>query len=322
MLCAAAAWLLSEPVALRVLAAAAAAAAVTGAFLTRSWDRAAGRQVADLTRGRASDAWQTEERIAELESELEESRELRAKLDAKLRAKRVELAGLRGEHAALLRRYATAETERASVLEDRRQLTGDTGAPKAPGPARAAAALGPAVYLRAARALEELTRTAEAQRSARATATAGVKAAGEREKASAGEAEESPGKPGAGVDTGSEQHARPATALPARRPAAAIAPYGPRRGPGAARPEGNFDFFGTQALAPGEPGSELRAAPERHARAIEAAQQEDLADVVGEEALAERRADTARPAAAVIDLTAHDETEKLDLGELRNAVNS
>ncbi|GGZ12605.1 hypothetical protein GCM10010387_00600 [Streptomyces inusitatus] len=321
MLCAAAAWLLSEPVALRVLVAAAAAAAVTGAFLTRSWDRAAGRQVADLTRGRASDAWQTEERIAELESELEESRELRAKLDAKLRAKRVELAGLRGEHAALLRRYATAETERASVLEDRRQLTGDTGATKVPGPARAAAALGPAVYLRAARALEELTRTAGAQRSARTTAGAQGSAV---EKASAGEAEESPGKPRAGVDTGPEQHARPATALPARRPAAAIAPYGPRRGPGAARPEGTFDFFGTQAVAPGEPGSELRAAPEpeRRARAIEAAQQEDLADVVGEEALAERRADTARPAAAVIDLTAHDETEKLDLGELRNAVNS
>ncbi len=113
------AWLLSEPLVLRGLVAAVAAAAVTGAYLMRSWDRAAGLKVAELTRARASDEWRAEERIAELEQDLEESRELRTRLETKLRRKRVELAGLRGEHAGLLRRYANAETERASALEGR-----------------------------------------------------------------------------------------------------------------------------------------------------------------------------------------------------------
>ena len=61
-----------------------------------------------------------EERIAELEADAEESAELRTALNTRLRAKRAELARLRNEHAELLRRYATAETERASALEGRR----------------------------------------------------------------------------------------------------------------------------------------------------------------------------------------------------------
>lgn len=126
-----AAWLLAEPLALRLLVALTAAAGAGGAVLMRSWDRAAGRRVAELARERVKDEWKTDERIAELESDLEEARVLRAKLDAKLRAKRVELAGLRGEHAALLRRYATAETERASALEKRRLLAlENAGTPK------------------------------------------------------------------------------------------------------------------------------------------------------------------------------------------------
>ena len=113
-----------------MLAAAAAAAAVTGAVLMRTWDRAAGRRVAELDAcPRAATSGSTEERIAELETDVEESRELRAALDAKLRAKRAELARLRNEHAALLRRYATAETERASALEGRRLLALEAAAP-------------------------------------------------------------------------------------------------------------------------------------------------------------------------------------------------
>ncbi|OSC64440.1 hypothetical protein B5181_20505, partial [Streptomyces sp. 4F] len=107
---------------LRSLAAAAAVTAVVGAVVMRHWDAQAGKRVADLTRARASDEWRYEERVAELESDLEESRELRQKLEQRLRAKRTELAGLRNEHASLLRRYATAETERASALEGRRLL--------------------------------------------------------------------------------------------------------------------------------------------------------------------------------------------------------
>ncbi|MFI6009870.1 hypothetical protein ACIBAG_13765 [Streptomyces sp. NPDC051243] len=122
VVCALAPWVFTEPVVLRGLAAAAAATAVVGAVVLRRWDTQAGKKVADLTRARASDEWRYEERVAELETDLEESRELRMKLEQRLRAKRAELAGLRNEHAALLRRYATSETERASVLEERRVL--------------------------------------------------------------------------------------------------------------------------------------------------------------------------------------------------------
>ncbi|WP_443043300.1 hypothetical protein [Streptomyces sp. HM190] len=120
----------SGPAVLRVLAALAAATAAVGAAVMRRWDVEAGKRVADLTRARASDEWRHEERVAELETDLEESRELRTKLEHKLRAKRAELANLRNEHAALLRRYATAETERASALEGRRLLEIETVAPE------------------------------------------------------------------------------------------------------------------------------------------------------------------------------------------------
>ncbi|MFI9247316.1 coiled-coil domain-containing protein [Streptomyces sp. NPDC053086] len=132
--CALGPWVFSEATVLRALAAVAAATAVAGAVVMRRWDTQAGRQVAELTRARAGDEWRYEERVAELETDLEESRELRTKLEQRLRAKRAELAGLRNEHAALLRRYATAETERASALEGRRLLEIEA-APSEPGPA-------------------------------------------------------------------------------------------------------------------------------------------------------------------------------------------
>ncbi|MFF5570566.1 hypothetical protein [Streptomyces luteogriseus] len=156
LVCALGPWVFTEPMVLRGLAAAAAATAVIGAVVLRRWDTQAGKRVADLTHARASDEWRFEERVAELETDLEESRELRGKLEQRLRAKRTELAGLRNEHAALLRRYATAETERASVLEERRMLEIEATAPvraalpagtpdpadAAPEPDEAAAALG------------------------------------------------------------------------------------------------------------------------------------------------------------------------------------
>ncbi|MCB5165994.1 hypothetical protein LG634_14260, partial [Streptomyces bambusae] len=168
--CAAVAWLLAEPLALRLLVALTAASAVGGAVVMRGWDRAAGRKVAELTRARVRDEWRTEDRIAELESDLEESRALRTKLDRKLRAKRVELAKLRGEHAALLRRYATAETERASALEGQRLLAieATAAAPEAKAlppvsEERTAAGAPTAVgYARANAALTALLRKAEA----------------------------------------------------------------------------------------------------------------------------------------------------------------
>ncbi|MDH6626539.1 hypothetical protein M2271_004356 [Streptomyces sp. LBL] len=129
LVCALGPWLFTDATVLRGLAVAAAATAIGGAVVLRHWDTQAGKQVAELTRARASDEWRYEERVAELETDLEESRGLRGKLEQRLRAKRSELAGLRNEHAALLRRYATAETERASALEGRRLLEIEASVP-------------------------------------------------------------------------------------------------------------------------------------------------------------------------------------------------
>ena len=128
---AAGAWLSAEPLVLRGLAAGIAVAAIAGTVLMRSWDREAGKRVAELRRARESDGWAHEERVAELEGDLEELRAIRAKLGLKLREKRTEIARLRSEHAALLRRYATAEAERARALEGRRRLAIEA-APAAP----------------------------------------------------------------------------------------------------------------------------------------------------------------------------------------------
>ncbi|MEV1019719.1 hypothetical protein [Streptomyces sp. NPDC050264] len=265
LVCAGGVWLSDDPLVLRGVTAAAAAAAVIGAVVMRRWDRLAGKQVADLTRGAASERWRHEESVAELEGDLEESRELRTKLEGKLRAKRSELAALRNEHAALLRRYANAETERASALEGRRRLAIEAAAPAralpaapspspGPTPPGPGGAVTPALYLRANAALDGLAR---------------------------------PERPGAAeeADSRGKSHAAPGHfTVPV---AAAVVPAAPAR----KVPEGGFDFFGTSGSA------------------VE--QDEDLADVIGEEALAEQE---------VIDLTAHDETEQIDVGGLRSAL--
>ncbi|MEI7030515.1 hypothetical protein [Streptomyces pratensis] len=224
------AWLLAEPLALRGLVAAVAAAAVTGAWLMRSWDRAAGLRVAELERARAGDAWRAEERIAELEQDLEESRELRTRLETKLRRKRVELAGLRGEHAGLLRRYANAETERASALEGRRRLVIEAEAPRELLPARSTPT--PESYRRADEALLNLTRNAALQKARKRDLPASSSRPGARDE------DEGPrGKhaavAGAGGPT-APQHRRPSTAWPAPQPNAP-APVDPST-PNAATP--------------------------------------------------------------------------------------
>ncbi|MFE7748629.1 hypothetical protein [Streptomyces sp. NPDC057428] len=317
VVCAAGAWLLAEPLALRALVTATAAAALTGAYLMRSWDRAAGLRVAELTRARVSDEWKTEERIAELEADLEESRELRTRMETRLRRKRVELAGLRGEHAALLRRYANAETERASALEGRRQLAIEASAPRELLPARSTPT--PDAYARAARALQDLTRNAALQEARRTAEQARERDLAERSADRETEGNGPKGKHAGVAGAGELQHRRPSTPAPAQqeqlspaRPpravpaASAVVPYAASRRH--LVPQGSFDFFGTQKAD----------------AAIESVQNEDLADVVGEEALAAHRTGTAenRAAGKVIDLTAHDETEQMDVVELRSAVSS
>ncbi|MFE2208113.1 hypothetical protein [Streptomyces rubiginosohelvolus] len=331
---AAGAWLLAEPLVLRGLVAAVAATAVTGAYLMRSWDRAAGLRVAELTRARASDEWRAEERIAELEQDLEESRELRTRLETKLRRKRVELAGLRGEHAGLLRRYANAETERASALEGRRQLAIEAAAPKELLPARSTPT--PESYRRADEALmnlmrnaalQETRRTVEAVRQRQLAVTerhrdaeaespegkhAAATGAGEHRDHQDGRPSTTPPAPATDTqNTASTQNTGPASMEPVRAAraiaaASAVVPYAARR---QLAPQGNFDFFGTQNARKAN-------------AAIESVQNEDLADVVGEEALAAHRTGAVdnRAVGKVIDLTAHDETEQIDVAQLRGAV--
>lgn len=332
------AWFLAEPLVLRGLVAAVAAAALTGAYLMRSWDRAAGLRVAELTRARTRDEWRAEERIAELEQDLEESRELRTRLEAKLRRKRVELAGLRGEHAGLLRRYANAETERASALEGRRQLAIESAAP-APELTAGRSTPTPHAYRRADEALRNLSRNAARQEARRAAEVAqqlvASKQAAKKGPAQGPEkrAEEAGPQGKDAAATGADEHrqSRPSTVPPAPAPqlpapasplpASAAPVHVPRTVPAASAvvpyaaarrhlvPQGSFDFFGTQN------GQKAKAA-------IESVQNEDLADVVGEEALAVHRTGAAqhRAVGKVIDLTAHDETEQIDVAELRGAV--
>nr|WP_232543777.1 hypothetical protein [Streptomyces tuirus] len=415
LVCALGPWVFTEPLVLRGLAAAAAATAVIGAVVLRRWDAQAGKRVADLTRARASDEWRFEERVAELEADLEESRELRGKLEQRLRAKRTELAGLRNEHAALLRRYATSETERASVLEERRVLEIEATAPvraalpagtsgtadAAPEPDEAADALtveegaevpavfspeGSRLFLRAAAALARFDgetvpdpdgggdgdgdgvpngEDAEAAQEPKQEQERAEEREQEQEQAPEGEAgtgaqersEAADGHERATAETGGERSAQAvdtpeAAAEPAASDAAPVQSGGPGQLPEAARADvtdrpghpkgrlsghftvptavavppqapvrrpsagGGFDFFGTKA------GSSRAA--------LEAVQNEDLADVVGQEALALHKAETearykpvdeeSRGIGQVIDLTAHDETEQIDVQGLRSAV--
>ncbi|MFD8454079.1 hypothetical protein [Streptomyces coelicoflavus] len=410
VVCAFGPWLFGEMLILRVLAAAAAVTAVAGAVVMRHWDAQAGRRVADLTRARASDEWRFEERVAELESDLEESRELRQKLEHRLRAKRTELAGLRNEHASLLRRYATAETERASALEGRRLLEIEA-APQAPAlpaartaPAQetpetvaekveeaeeasagksggAEEAAVPAVFspegsrlfLRANAALARLDDGAPdgPDGGDRAGTAEGADEDGDTDgsdgdgdgggdadgsdgdgdggggggestaPSEAGQGDEAQGQPEAAdghertaaaspTTTSDEGPAQPTQSMqPTRRAdghftvptAVAVVPAAPARRPVV---EGGFDFFGTKA-----PEGALDAAAASDA-ALETVQNEDLADVVGQEALALHKAEgeisfkpageESRDVSQVIDLTAHDETEQIDVQGLRSAV--
>ncbi|MEF3117439.1 hypothetical protein [Streptomyces chrestomyceticus] len=249
--CASGVWFVGDDLAQRVLATGAAAAAVTGSVLLRAWDRTAGKSVAELKNARVRDEWKTDERIAELETDLEESRGIRGKLDTKLRAKRAELARLRSEHAELLRRYATAETERASALEGRRLLAIETGT--SAGELTAGAADGPdgnvpgvltaGMYHRAAEALRQLPRNA-----ARQTGGAQVR-----------DGADGQGKPGAATERPDTE--RSAAQGPVRT--AAVPEPGGRKA-GGANPDGTHPG-GSKAGASGsgasKPGASGRGGP-------------------------------------------------------------
>ncbi|GAA0922509.1 hypothetical protein [Streptomyces rhizosphaericus] len=325
---------------IRGLAATAAGAAVVGAYLMRRWDRSAGRRVAEAASETARQEMKYEERIAELEADAEKASELRGALNTRLRAKRAELARLRNEHAELLRRYATAETERASALEGRRRLALEAASPakalEAAGSAGSARSAGSAdsddepdeiptglpsaaAYAKADEALSRLRESARRQKERREQAAAAAAKAEAPEQDPERNAEgddrkgprESRGKDGAatlgkppaagGQDDDGPQEPR----AHARTAASAVVPYAAARR-AASRSESGFDYFGTQ-----------KKQAKKQKREPEPAAEEDLADVIGDETLAETRKGAV---GEVIDLTAHDETEQIDLGELRSAI--
>ncbi|QKV94154.1 hypothetical protein HUT19_22295 [Streptomyces sp. NA02950] len=360
--CAGGAWLVGDTVVIRGLVATAAAAAVVGAVLMRRWDRAAGRRVAEAASETARQELKYEERIADLEADAEKSAELRTALNTKLRAKRAELARLRNEHAELLRRYATAETERASALEGRRRLaleaatpapelaagpssepvdSGESGESAESGGAETAAAAessdaaaSPATaaptaeaYAKADEALGRLVPNArrqqeerERQRSSADQDTAERDGAGD----GPGDRGENRDKDGAAAPGKSpaadERDGPPEPRSHARTVASAVVPYAAARR-AAARTESGFDYFGTQKKHPKKQRSQKSgpeaAASASAASAAGAADEEDLADVIGAETMAETEKDAE---GEVIDLTAHDETEQIEIAELRSAI--
>ncbi len=334
---------------IRGLAATAAAAAVVGAFLMRRWDRSAGRRVAEAASEAARQEMKYEERIAELEADAEKASELRTALNTRLRAKRAELARLRNEHAELLRRYATAETERATALEGRRRLALEAASPakaleaatrpaESAEPAQSAESAGPSVesnepdgtvsgrlmpsataYAKADEALSRLRESARRQKERREQVAAGARAdapapamdtkkdterdgrEGRRESRDKGGAATLGKPPAAG---GQDDDGPQEPSVHARTAASAVVPYAAARR-AASRSESGFDYFGTQKKHPKKQQPEPEPA------------EEDLADVIGDETLAETRKGAV---GEVIDLTAHDETEQIDLGELRSAI--
>lgn len=164
--CAGLALLADEPLVLRCLAGGAALPALAGAVLLWHWDLKTGHVLARESAAKAGLTWRLEERHAELEA----AGERVAALEESARATRAELRRLRGEHAALLRRYATAESERAKALESRRQLAIEAATPAKALPARATdhrtAAGAPTrlTYAQAHEALIRLSRNAAQQR--------------------------------------------------------------------------------------------------------------------------------------------------------------
>ncbi|HEX5569276.1 MAG TPA: hypothetical protein VFY14_20560 [Streptomyces sp.] len=272
--CAGGAWLVGgtgggEVLVLRLLTAAAALAAVTGAVLMRRWDREAGRRVGEVRAAKATAEWRAEERQAELESELEELRETRRSVETALRDKRAELTGLRTEHATLLRRYATAETERASALEGRRRL-----ALEAAGPAKAlttgaadhrqaSGAPTPLTYLQANEALSRLRVNGARQRERERYGTeraAAVREAAVEEFGQRGPVRAETPVPPEGLAREPLWNAPRHPASDPAPPAAQGPVQGPegesyRQRPKSTAPRRGFDFFGTQRRrrAPGTP---------------------------------------------------------------------
>lgn len=284
-LCAGGALFTSETGTLRVLSVAAAAAAVTGAVLLRVWDGEAGRRVAEVRAERATTELLADERAAELEADVREARVMRAKLEKRLRAKRGQLARLRTEHATLLRRYANAETQRASALEGTRQLAIAAAEPVK------ALTTGAADHRRASGAPTRLTYLQADE------ALTNLRRAGARQRAEAERQQET---------ERADQPAHDGQPQPEdQRP-----PLGPARQQGAGGGErtasGGFSFFGAEDPKPAaDDAPSAPAASNGRTASASSAPEQPAADVPGQPEDASRRPTTRRHrqvAGKVIDL--------------------
>lgn len=256
------AWLSDALPVLRVIDAAAVTVAGMSVILYRRRDRILAGEIRRLQASRLSSELRADERVAELEAELDQHRRTHSRAEQALSAKRAELGGLRGEHALLLRRYATSQFQRAEALESARlALT----------PARQPSALTPTLFLKANAALQGLARSA-----ARGQALRTVEAARQRETpaAEAGEdgqpAVSGQGVAGSGPDPqGPDQDGQPATTeqharadsgsvdpLPVRprgpiaAAAVAVVPQSSARARRSPSAKPGFDFFGNGRGAP------------------------------------------------------------------------
>ncbi|MFT2017876.1 hypothetical protein ACMA1D_18850 [Streptomyces sp. 796.1] len=336
--CAAAAWLVGEPLLVRSLATLAAVTAIVGAVLLRRWDNAAGKRVADLNSARLRDEWRAEERVAELETGAEQARAVRNKLEGKLRARRAELARLRNEHAALLRRYATAETARAKTLEDRRRLA--VGSPRdevEPASAEASADLsadaqaGAAVGAREARGAARRSAAALPPAAARAADASGAARSAESDEAAEPtEAVEPAELAGSVVRLGPAAYEQAAAALrdfarnaarqraEAEADAAAVAVAGPSDVAGAAGVAGDVDVVdGAGAVAAGD--VPVESAAER-SDGPSAGLSDGVADRAADESGAAGGAATTVPASDAAPVTGGDVPAAAGAGRLPGAM--
>ncbi len=293
-----------DQVAARSVGVAAVVAVVGLALVLRQRDRAArtSAQLAVVRRMRAEERY--EEQIAEAEYAAEVAEERATRFGRRLTAEKSRLAKAETEIARLLRERAVMVAEQALKEAEAARRAVEATRPRNP--------VTPASYVRAQAALRHLERQAAA-------------AEARREVDERAQVELRPKVPEPVPAAGAAALRPVAPALPAQERPAVPAPQRPRATA--------FSFFGR----PGAARAALRAGAPAPAVG-------DLADVVGDEALAdsERYAvpsgapvDAAQPPhraveqppshqhaesdteSEVVDLTAHDETELLELPELR-----
>jgi hypothetical protein len=315
----------------------AAVLAVLGLGLVmRQRDRAARAAAETAAVRRLRDEERFEEQLAETEYAAEVAEERASRLGRRLTAEKSRLAKAETEIARLLKERAVQAAEQALKEAEAAQRAIEEARPKHP--------VTPVAYLRAANALRALARRAElaeaqaehlARRQAARRAAAALPAGGPAAALPEVRTVHAPAVPQSRIGRlepvaapGGETERPAVAASPVRpmlagpaaapstaggEPAAAIVPVErqrPRPQAGAGRGPG-FSFFdrsaAVRAAAPAPAvGSVSELVEQQQAQQPRVAEQ-DLADVLGDEV-----ADT-----AVVDLTPEDDTELLDLGELR-----